>query len=208
MFAEKIMSSSLNVVFVKFGTKYDHYHVNSLVHQLRPYFQKDRFVCYTDNPTSVECECLKPLEKPTLKAWWNKLALFSEEIDLQGECVFFDLDCKINFDPKPFLRFTKNLVVMRDYSKEGIQFKPHAYDTHINSSMMCWRAGEQTHIWKLFLSNKDYFLRKYKGIDRFIWNEDIDIDVFRDGTVNSVKNPWKEKCPVDTWDNLEFSLDD
>ena len=197
----------MNIVFVKVGTKYNHKHVNALISQLKPFFSQARFVCYTDDASSVECECIPTFAKPVLPKWWNKLALFSEEIGLQGKCVFFDLDSKINFDPTPFLKFSNKLTVMNDYSKKDKVFSPHAFDTYINSSLMCWTAGEQTHIWKHFLSNRDYFLRKYVGIDRFIWNEKLAFETFEDGTVNSVANPFHKPCPIDTWDNLEFVID-
>jgi hypothetical protein len=83
---------------------------------------------------------------------------------------------------------------------------PHAYDVHINSSVITWTAGEQNHIWEHFLSNKDYFMRKYKGIDRFLVHEGLKFNTFEHGLVNSVANPSEWKAPIDMYNGLKYDV--
>ena len=63
---------------------------------------------------------------------------------------------------------------------------PHGYDVTINSSIIKWTAKQQNHVWTKFMSNKDYYMRKYKGIDRFLHHENIDYSTFKDGIVNTM----------------------
>lgn len=195
----------MNIIFVKFGTKYNADHVNALHDQLK-IFLDGKYYCYTDNPNGVGIECVVPIKKPTLNGVWNKLAILSDEMPWNGDCVLFDLDSKVNFDPSPFLEWNDILTILNDYSKKDFTWKKHAYDTRYNSSIMSWKSGTTDHIWKHFLSNHDYFRRKYAGIDRFIWNEKIKVNNFKDGIYNSIANPYHNPCPIDTWDNLEFKI--
>jgi hypothetical protein len=83
---------------------------------------------------------------------------------------------------------------------------PHAYDVHINSSVITWTAGEQRDVWEHFLENKDYFMRKYKGIDRFIVHEKVPHNTFEQGLVNSVKSPATWDAPIDMYNGLKYEL--
>ena len=194
----------MNIIFVKHGDKYSAEHVNRLRDQLMQYFPTSAYLCYTDDPLGVEIECLPVLKKPSLKFWWNKLALFSADLPVKGKCLFFDLDMDIKEDPRPFLKWD-GLTVIHSYWKQDMYFKKHAYDTTINSSIITWIAGEQTHVWDHFMSNRDYFMRKYKGIDRFLVHENIPHNTFKDGIVNSVANE-NINAPIDMYNGISYEL--
>lgn len=83
---------------------------------------------------------------------------------------------------------------------------PHAYDVHINSSIITWTAAEQSHIWEYFLSNRDYFMRKYVGIDRFLVHEKFELNNFKDGIVNSIGNPLPSGAPIDMYNGIKYEL--
>ena len=70
---------------------------------------------------------------------------------------------------------------------------------------MKWTAGKQDHIWKHFLSNKDYFMRKYVGIDRFLVHEKIKLEKFPEGIVNTMQLNDREAC-VDIYNGLKYEL--
>ena len=91
-----------NIIFVKHGTKYNAEHVNRLRDQLMEYY-KCAYMCYTDDPIGVEIETIPCFEKPTLKYWWNKLAMFSKDFPVKGKCLFFDLDMDIQSDQTDFI---------------------------------------------------------------------------------------------------------
>ena len=180
----------INIIFVKHGDKYSAEHVNVLHKQLLVYYPAANYYCYTDDPVGVSIPIIPIFKKPSLRKWWNKLALFSEAMPFKGKCLYFDLDMDVISDPTSFIQDFDGLTILEAYWKVGNPKYsiPHAYDVTINSSIITWTAGEQTHIWKHFLTNLDYFMRKYKGIDRFLVHENMSYKTFDDGLINSVAN--------------------
>lgn len=194
-----------NIIFVKVGTKYSYKHVNALYDQLSVLYPLAKFWCYTDDAVGIDqsVNIIDPLI--TLKKWWAKLALFSDKMPFEGSCLFFDLDAKVNDSIDGYLDTYDGLTIINAYWKSHLTFQPHDYDVKINSSIIKWTAGTQQHIWKHFLSNKDYFMRKYKGIDRFIHYEGIEYNTFEDGIANSVQLN-KYKAPVELYNGMEYEV--
>jgi hypothetical protein len=197
-----------NIIFVKHGDKYSAEHVNVLHKQLLVYYPAANYYCYTDDPVGVSIPIIPIFKKPSLRKWWNKLALFSEAMPFKGKCLYFDLDMDVISDPRSFIQKFDGLTILEDYWKIGnIKYDiPHAYDVTINSSVITWTAGEQTHIWKHFLTNQDYFMRKYKGIDRFIVHENIPHKTFDDGLVNSIANEPNKIAPINMYNGIDYEL--
>lgn len=196
-----------NIIFVKHGDKYDGQHVNRLHKQLVQYYPDVNYFCYTENP-DVDIHVIPILKRPTLKKWWNKLVLFSKDFPLKGKCLFFDLDMDIKSDPRSYINDFSGLTIVEDYYKVGnpkYQIK-HAYNVTINSSIIAWTAGEQSHIWEHFMTNRDYFMRKYSGIDRFIIHEGFKVKTFKTGIVNSVANPLGTPAPIDMYNGIKYEL--
>lgn len=192
----------MNVIFVKHGKKYNYKHVNRLYHSLRSILDAD-FYCYTEDNTGIDCKTIPIFNKPKLVRWWNKLSLFRKDFPLENKCMFFDLDIDVKYSFQKYLQEinweTLNLIsayYKRDNPKYLI---PHAYNTILNSSVMAWTAGSQTHIWDKFAQNIDYHTRKYKGIDRFIFHENILYKYFPDGLVNSMDHPIGYDTPIDMY---------
>lgn len=195
----------MNIVFVKHGNKYSADHVNRLAGQLFRYYPTANFYCYTEDSTNVEITTIPIFKKPQLKYWWNKLAMFSKDFPVEGKCLYFDLDMDIKRDFSKYIKWD-GLTIIRDYWKDDLYMAPHAYDVHINSSIITWTAGEQHHVWKHFLSNKDYFMRKYPGIDRFLVHEKIPHNTFEHGIVNSAAHPAEWDAPIDMYNGLKYEL--
>ena len=65
-------------------------------------------------------------------------------------------------------------------------FREHSYNTELNSSILAWTSHHNTYIWDIFSKNIDYHTRKYKGIDRFFWHEDIEWRQFDHGISNTI----------------------
>lgn len=201
----KMNSQPDNIIFVKVGTLYNDKHVNSLYSRLIEFFPNSTFWCYTDNPTDInpKIKIVSPIK--TLKKWWAKLALFSDKMPFEGTCLFFDLDLKIKQSIDSYLTDFSGLTVLNAYWKSDTVMYPHGYDVTINSSIIQWTAKQQNHIWAKFMSNKDYFMRKYKGIDRFLHHENIDYNTFKDGIVNTMFLNDRE-APVDIYNGLKYEL--
>ena len=195
----------INIILVKHGNKYSAEHVNKLANELFKYYPVANFYCYTDDPSGVEITTIPVFKKPILKYWWNKLAMFSTDFPVKGKCLYFDLDMDIKTDFSNFINWN-GLTVLNAYWKKDMYMAKHSYDVKINSSIITWTAGEQSHIWDRFISNSDYYMRKYEGIDRFLVHEGFDINTFDDGIVNSIGNLPNKDAPIDMYNGLKYEL--
>jgi hypothetical protein len=183
----------MNVIFVKWGTKYSSEDVNALYNNLIEYNSEYSYHCYTDNPEGLNknIKVINIPSYPRLKKWWNKLRMFSNEFPLVGKCMFFDIDTVIKNDPFKILDevdFNKLTILNCHWKSDPIYDRSTNYDVRIASGVITWTAGNHTKMWESFIANKDYFLRKYKGIDRYIVHENYDYETFPDTYVQSFKH--------------------
>ena len=208
-----------NVVCVKFGTKYSSDFVNKLYNDLKRVTQSEfKFYCYTDDPSGIDSEVniIPPLGKPTLKRVWNKLRLFDPEMPFNGKTYFFDLDVKILKDPlihDDELDWQKLTLVHSHWKIGKLYNRLSNYDVKINSSVMMWDASNQEmhEYWNHFNSGfRDYFMRKYVGIDRYIVHEDFTYFVFNHDYIQSKKyQPQVKYDPcVLTFEEIDVGIDD
>ena len=112
-----------------------------------------------------------------------------------GTCLYFDLDVVIqnNIDHIVDYLDENYLTKIKCYWKSeekintNIDFKDlkSSYDMTNNSSVMLWKADSLTHIWEYFMSNPEYYMLKYRGIDRFIYHEGFDPKTFPKGEIYS-----------------------
>ena len=107
----------VNVVCLYWGNKYKTEFVNVLYNMVQRHLTiPHKFIIYTDHVKmqklvkgdNVEVRKL-PFHDYT--GWWNKLTLFSPEANLEGDCLYFDLDVVI----------TENIDCFATY-EPGIQF--------------------------------------------------------------------------------------
>jgi hypothetical protein len=205
-----------NVVCVKFGTKYSADFVNKLYNDIKGLTSSEfKFFCYTDDPEGIaeEITIIPPLGKPTLKGVWNKLRLFDPKMPFEGKTYFFDLDVKILKDPLIIDDWEKLTIVSSHWKMGKLYNRLSNYDVKINSSVMTWDASnpELNEFWNHFNSGfRDYFMRKYVGIDRFIVHEDMPYNTFDEEYIQS----WKYQRKVDyeacvlTFEEIDVELDD
>ena len=197
----------MNIIFVKVGTLYSHKHVNKLYESLINYYPNATYYCYTENCNNVNSNISIIYPILTLKKWWNKLALFSDKMPFAGECLYFDLDIDIKSNPNTFINKFNSLTVIHSYWKDKMYYDKHAYDVNINSSIITWNSSEQYYVWERFNKNRDYFMRKYKGIDRFMVHEKIDHNTFEDGIVHSVNfEKVYPNSPIDIYNGIPYEL--
>lgn len=97
------------------------------------------FICFTDTLGSYERGItIKPLPVSGLKGWWNKLALFKENVFMEGDrVIYFDLDTVITGGLDEIIKYDGDFVILRDF------YRPYG----LQSSVMAWRAGVCSHIW-------------------------------------------------------------
>ena len=171
----------INVICVKWGTKYTYKDVNRLLTMVeRNLTIPFNFYCLTEDPLHIDPKVnIIPIKHDHLEVWWNKLAMFEEGFgDLEGKCLFFDLDVIIQNNVDDIVNYSNTgLCKIHAYWKPDSVFDNdkvgrHRYDMKNNSSCLVWNANELGTIWEHFYDNEDIMLLKYRGIDRMIYWED------------------------------------
>jgi hypothetical protein len=173
----------MNIILLKHGKKYTAQDVNQQAVSLRKYTDYPIY-CFTEDPENVIIDCIPIPNKPKLAKWWNKLHAFrpgfGDSFIHGSRCVMFDLDIDIISSPFPSLENINWDVphFVCDYWKEDKYWETHAYETMLNSSIMTWTVGKNTNYWDIFAKNIDYNTRKYKGMDRYIWDQKLEHGTF------------------------------
>ena len=204
-----------NIICVKWGEKYSVKHVIDLIQTLKKYNNKFSYICYTDRDADIleqnDIITIPIPNKPLLKKWWNKLKLFDEKFPVSGKNLYFDLDVKINSDPFYIIEhidWSKLTVVDCHWIKSNLYKRLSNYDVDINSSILAWDTNKSDihGLWDHFYNSgyKDYFLRKYVGIDRYIVHEDFEYNTFPHDFIQSHKYEPNKKAAVTTFEEVNF----
>lgn len=182
----------INVLCVKWGTKYSSEDVNRLRAMVSKYlYQPFTFYCHTDDSAGVDAEII-PIEED-LEIYWNKLSMFQPGFVPTGDInLYFDLDIVIQNDITPLIEFLQDdLTMVRAYWKGELvtdgsssKFKER-WDMYANSSVLLWKNHTLHNIWEHFESDMDYWMIKYKGIDRFLFHEGFKLNWFPEGLIYS-----------------------
>lgn len=193
----------MNVICVKWGDKYSAEFVNKLYNMVKRNLARDfDFYCYTEDPTDIRSEVkIIPIHSD-LEKWWLKIDMLGHFNDPRGQTnILFDLDIVIINPLNKLLQYTPNhLSVLHAVWREGKEFpngkvftRPAGYKqplynpdtifrtgqdrytTKYNSSIMVWRGDQGVPAYELFQRKKIDSLFKYKGVDRFLYNERLEI---------------------------------
>jgi len=185
----------INVICLKWGTKYSSKYVNRLFKMVSINLSKPfDFYCYTDNPKGLYKEIkIIPIEDDYLEIYWNKLSMFKKDFIPKGICLYFDLDIVIQKKLDPLLDYLcDDLTMIKSYWKgedcvtdgSSLRFKER-WDMYANSSILLWKSNKLTHIWDHFYENADYYIVEYKGIDRYLFHQKFKINYFPKGLIYS-----------------------
>ena len=149
----------VNVVCLYWGNKYKTEFVNVLYNMVQRHLTiPHKFIIYTDHVKmqklvkgdNVEVRKL-PFHDYT--GWWNKLTLFSPEANLEGDCLYFDLDVVITENIDCFVTYEPDtkFVGMNDFNKHTGMF---------NSSVMRFNNEVMTkHVWEPYQKEKGRFMK-------------------------------------------------
>lgn len=96
-----------------------------------------RYLCMTDDPSTLPAgvEAIEP--EPGLMGWWNKVALFKPGKLPEGQTLFFDLDLVPIGSLDGLAAYDGPFAAMRD------PFNKH----RVGSAIMSWDTRLQTHVW-------------------------------------------------------------
>lgn len=160
-----LSQSPVNVLCMKWGTRYGPEYVNRLYRGVRRHLQRPhRFVCFTDDTAGLEAGVealpLPPLGLPDghPDQRWRKLALLGEDLfGLTGTALFLDLDLVIVDDITPLLDLPGRLLIVRDddlfRSKPLRRLRPQRHRflaTVGNSSVFRFEIGAHAHVLEAF----------------------------------------------------------
>ena len=114
----------VNVVCLYWGNKYKTEYVNILYNMTQRHLTiPHNFIIYTEHtkmPKLVKGDnvIVRKLPFHDYEHWWNKLTLFSPEANLEGDCLYFDLDVVILENIDCFFTHAKDkkVVLMRDFN--------------------------------------------------------------------------------------------
>lgn len=170
----------MNILCVKWGSKYSAEYVNKLYSMVSKNScgEKFDFYCYTENPTGIRKEVNIIKINTDLTHWWLKLDLL-KLLD-RGTNILFDLDLVIlNPLERLFSIKTRTVSVLYSQWKEGYTLPrvTERFPTLYNSSIMKWQNDQGHEIYDYFQKNKEMILFKYQGIDRYLFNEPVQVDL-------------------------------
>ncbi len=135
-----------NVVCLKHGTKYDADYVNKLFSSVKRNSTVEfLFHCFTDDDIGLDDDVIShPLPHKNVEGWWQKLFLFSDEVDITGRILFLDLDTLITGNIDHYISHNEGFVVLRDF---------WAKKDNVGSAVLSFEAGKHKQIWDTFIAN-------------------------------------------------------
>lgn len=152
----------VNVVCLKWGTKYPAEYVNRLYRMVKSHLHRPfRFFCMTEDASGlVEGVEILPLQETGLHGWWYKLSLFQQDFHgLEGDLIYLDLDVVI-VDSIDFLADQSgDFLIIRNWSRNLMW----------NSSVMRFRIGGYAFIWEQFLARQQDIMERLNGDQEWIF---------------------------------------
>ena len=162
------------VVCVKWGNKYPAKYVNVLKNMVARHTTVEyTFHCLTDDPTGIDPDVniVKLPNDPWIKIWWSKLWMFSPEMPVKGNILFFDLDVVIfdNIDPL-FTHEPGKFMIIRDFNRCRIK------DWKLsNSSVIRWQSGTMDFLYTEFKEKSASVMQQNHGDQDWITKRAKDV---------------------------------
>ena len=167
--------AKVNILCVRFGTKYSIEYVQRLRNMVERHLTVPyNFYCLTDDHTPIQGVTL--INQPNqgyAKGWWHKVQMFNPVLPIRGRILYMDLDVVIcrNID-KLATTFTTDFLGIRDFNR-----KFHSNWKYLNSSVMSWNHGTQSHIYRQFMEAPKIAM-KLHGDQDWIWKTSKNIIKF------------------------------
>jgi hypothetical protein len=122
-------------------------------------------VCLTDDQHPIDgVRSIVMPDQGYAKKWWHKVHMFDPLLPISGRILYLDLDVVIcnNID-KLTVYNVDHFVGIHDFNRE---FYPHWM--YLNSSVMAWTHGTQSHIYAQFKAKPSEAMR-LQGDQDWIW---------------------------------------
>jgi len=163
------LSQPVNVVTLKWGTRYGAEYVNKLFKAVSGNLSLPfRFVCFTDDDTGLDQGIVSfpipeiDIAPPALYTGWRKLCLFRNDLPIDGICLFLDLDILITGSLDDFFGHEpEKIPIIRDWVRLGRKIFPKGPPVG-NSSVFRFVANETTFVHEQFYREKDWALTNFQ----------------------------------------------
>jgi hypothetical protein len=161
-FARAQATRQVNVVCMKWGTRYEAHWVNRLYAMVkRNTTWSVRFVCLTDDVTGIRPEVeTKPLPEvrfdPSLGRYWPKLGLMQAGLGgpdrpLEGLSLFLDLDLLVMGDLDALFSYPGRFLIIREWKNPHLGYG--------NSSVVRWCIGHEAAVLDRFYATPPDVIR-------------------------------------------------
>ena len=159
-------SDPVTVLCVKFGHKYGREYVERLRnmvsrHLTVPY----EFACLTDDQHDIPG--VRKIYQPNAKysrGWWHKVHMFDSALPLRGRILYLDLDVVIHASMDKLTEYhPTSFIGIHDFNR-----KFHPSWSYLNSSVLAWTHGTQSHIYEQF-KQKPADAQRLQGDQDWIW---------------------------------------
>ncbi|MGV6838813.1 MAG: hypothetical protein ACWA40_01320 [Planktomarina sp.] len=166
------------VICMKWGTLYSADYVNVLYNAVRDHMTGPfRFVCLTDDPTDLDPNIdhfpIPDMELSDFnwkKGGWAKLCVFKKELyDIEGRCLFIDLDTVICGPLDDFFDYPGDVVVIDTGPnwKTGGGTAPKIAGTGI----FTFTAGQYPDVFDKYMADQQAAVAKYRIEQYFLQGE-------------------------------------
>ena len=173
------MKPNFNIVCVKYGTKYSSERVERLYRMVEKNISLPfSFYCLTEDDTLDWKYKPIPLNLDLdLESYWWKIQLFN--LPWNSPTLYFDLDIVIQNNIDSILqRIVPNKILTIKPDDAGIERQDDiiwSIDSMINSSVIGIYPATVTPVYERFIKAKDYNIVKYRGLDRYITDNHMNI---------------------------------
>ena len=161
---------TVNILTLKWGTKYGPEYVNRLYGGVRRHLELDfRFLCFTDDASElrpeVEVHPIPDFDVPP--AWqrtpWLKLALFRDDLaGLSGQSLFLDIDILVTGPMDDFFTFEPDRPCIIHEWENPLQRLFRRHGEPGNSSVYRFESGKSGTILDTFMAERDRALAQYR----------------------------------------------
>lgn len=163
------MIQTRTVICMKWGTLYPAVYVNVLYRAVRANLTGPfRFVCLTDDTEGLDPE-VETFAIPDMglsdfdwkKGGWAKLSVFKKELyDIEGRCLFLDLDSVIAGPLDDLFDYPGDVVVID--SSENWRGQPGAVTPSAMTSIFAFTAGKNPEVYENFMADDAGMVAKYR----------------------------------------------
>lgn len=175
------------ILTLKYGDKYSAEDVNRIYYTTG---NKYTHICITDNPKGLHTNIYTFPIQDEIEGHWEKIKLL--RYNTLGSVLYLDLDIRIQksidhlfdyLDTNPLICYTYWKDLDFPYHKDNRW--SYNYLSNFNSSVMMWK--DASYIYNYWLENKDYYMVKYAGDDRFLYHENFTFEHWPKGEIYSFK---------------------